>query len=111
MGGEFDFHSRLQLGPVGGVKKFGFETAELLLGRADDIASLAFPEKVEVVLADHTPIHDPNAFGLPVFAFHQFHHVLDGGDIGGVAGEDFVADGQRSGVQTRPMLTCLQSDR
>jgi hypothetical protein len=37
------------------------------------------------------------AFGEAVFLLHHRDHGLDGGHVGGIAGEDFVADGQPLG--------------
>jgi hypothetical protein len=54
-------------------------------------------QPINVLLADQAAVQHPDAFGLAVFVFHPLDHVLDGGHVGGVAREDFVADGQSLG--------------
>jgi len=101
MGHEFDFDAFLHLRPVLLLEQLRLELPELALGRADQITRAAVAQKLEVFLADHPAIHHPDAFGLAVFAFHQSDHLFDGGHVGGVAGEDFVADRQTFGCDHR----------
>ncbi|HEV8454037.1 MAG TPA: hypothetical protein VGQ24_04050, partial [Gemmatimonadales bacterium] len=37
-------------------------------------------------------VHDPDALGQPVAGFHRLDDLLDGGDVGAIAREDFIAE-------------------
>ena len=97
MGHQFDFDTRLHFRPVFLVQELGLEGFELALGRANQITGVPGAQKIQVLFADHAPVQDPDAFGLPVFLLHHLNHVLDSGHVGGVAGKHLVADGQSFG--------------
>ena len=97
MGHQLGFHAGLHQGPVLFLKQLRLKLLELPLGRAHDVARVAGPQEVQVLLADHPAIQHPNPLGLAIFLLHEFDHVFDGPDIGRVPGEDFVADRQPLG--------------
>jgi hypothetical protein len=69
------------------------------LGRADKVPG-SFPAHVlQIIFADHTPIHDPNPIGFAVFTFHHLKHLLGGGNLCSVAVKDFK--GQRQSFLAR----------
>jgi len=89
---EFDFHARLDFGPVLFFQELRLEFFELALGRTHQVAGLAGTQEIQIVFADHPPIHHPDAFGLAIFFLHQLHHPFHGRDVGRVARKDLVAD-------------------
>ena len=94
---QLDLDAGLHLLPVFLLQQRLLVAAQWRLGRADQVVRLAGTQKLQVLLADHPPVHHPHPFGLAVFSFHRRDDVLDGGHIGAVAREHFVAHRQTFG--------------
>lgn len=98
----------LRLLPVGLFQERRFMVAQPGLRRADQITRLAFAQERDVRLVDHAAIHGPDALGDTVFGLHGCDDLLTSAWLPAKTSKD---SGRPSGVQTRPMQTCLQSPR
>src|SRR6185312_2951047 len=50
----------------------------------------------------HAAVHGPNALGHSVVLLHQLDDLLDGGDVGPIAIEDFISQRQPLGCDDQP---------
>jgi hypothetical protein len=91
-GNQFHFHPRLDFVPVP-LRQILLEAAQHGLGRADDIRPAPGTQELQVRFADHPAVQHPDTLCLPVFPLHGTDDPLDRRGIVGVAGEDFVAQG------------------
>ena len=87
---QFDVNVRTDLLPVLLFQQRGFKPPQLGFGGANEVLRTAFPQKINVFLADHTPIHHPNPLGLPILFFHDLDDLLNRGHVGAVATKNFV---------------------
>ena len=99
---ELGFQARLHFAPAFFFQERGLEFAQLALRRADEVAGLARAQKLDVLLADHPAIHDPDALGLAVLLFHHFDDRLHRRHIGPVPGKDFIGKRQPLGRADQP---------
>ena len=70
------------------------ETLQHRLGRAHDLWASTVVKELQVVLADHSTIHDADAIGPAILGLHRLHHGLHRLGVVGVSVEDFVAQGK-----------------
>src|SRR6266511_1132886 len=69
--------------PVPGLGERPRPLPELALGRPDQVPPPRLSEPLQVVLARHAAVHDPDPLGQAVARLHRLHHVLDRRHIGG----------------------------
>jgi len=81
------------------------------LGRADDVLRPALPQELEVVVADHPPIHDPDTVEGAMLAFQRFDDALHRQRIVHIACEDLIAQREaffgddQADADLRPVVT------
>ncbi|MEZ5276165.1 MAG: hypothetical protein R3F07_07290 [Opitutaceae bacterium] len=78
--------------PVVAFKQVLLNRLELALGRAHYADGVLLSQVIEIVRADHSPVHDPDTIGNAVFVLHQLDNLLDGGDVASVAGKHSEVD-------------------
>jgi hypothetical protein len=91
-----DVHSFLHRVPVLMIGQLALKPTQYGLGWAHDVRRATPVQSGDVLLADHSPIHHPDAVGPPVFLLHGRDHLIDGRGVVAIAGEDLVA--QRKAV-------------
>src|SRR3974390_1473208 len=74
------------------LQQLGLELLELAAGRAHQILSPTLADGCQVFLAHHPTIENPYPPGFPILPFYRAQDCFDGGDIGAVPIEQFVAE-------------------
>src|SRR3974390_2923408 len=76
------------------LQQLGLELLELAASRAHQILPTTLADGRQVFLAHHPAIEDPYPPSFPMLALHCAQNRFDGGHIGAVAIEQFIAEGK-----------------
>ena len=93
--------------PVGLLQQSPLVGAQPALRRADQIPRFALAQECEVGLRDRPTVHHPDAFSHTVFCFHRGDDASSVVTSARLPANTSKLSGRPSGVQTRPMQTCL----
>lgn len=93
---DLDPGTSLHLLPVTG-QEFLLELIEPVAGCTHQIADLSLIEHIQVLLADQSPVKDPDPVAASVAVLHLVDDLPEGGGIMGIAGEELIAEGQPLG--------------
>ncbi len=80
--------------PVFLLGKFRLKTPQIRLGRAQDLKRFAGQQKLNVSLAHHPTIHDPNTLRMHKPSLHLTYNILHGCHIDTVAYEHLIVERQ-----------------
>ena len=87
-----DFDPRCHCAPLPRIEQLLLKLRQLALARAHDVAGAFAAQGLDVLLAHHAAVQDPNPFGDSIFIFHCFNDLLDSRHVSAIAGEDFVGE-------------------
>ena len=77
--------------PIGFLSDLLDKAAKLCASGPNHIAAPRCIKPADVLGTHHAPVHDPYPVRFPKPTLHFFNDLLDRGDIGGVAGENLIA--------------------
>src|SRR4029079_571968 len=100
-GNLLHFHFRPYLGPILLVQQLCFKLLHLATRRAHQVLAAALADRCQVLFADDAAIEHPNAARFAILALHHAQNGLHGRNVGAVAIEGFIAEGEAFAVDNQ----------